>query len=113
MLVFSLHLSIPLSLPPTLPIDARWRFLFLLPFLCSSPGSQAQAPGSRPASPQPIRLTRPVLKQTSAADILLEKPIEAGWVVLSVFLSLFIPLSSFTDAVLNISPGGQYEELTH
>ncbi|XP_015238461.1 PREDICTED: protein moonraker isoform X2 [Cyprinodon variegatus] len=41
-------------------------------------GSQAQAPGSRPASPQPIRLTRPVLKQTSAADILLEKPIEAG-----------------------------------
>lgn len=42
-------------------------------------GSQSQAPGSRPASPQPIRLTRPVPKQTSAADIILEKPIEAGF----------------------------------
>ncbi|XP_023127816.1 protein moonraker isoform X3 [Amphiprion ocellaris] len=41
-------------------------------------GSQCRAPGSRPASPQPIRLTRPVLKQTSAADIVLEKPIETG-----------------------------------
>ncbi|XP_022052512.2 protein moonraker isoform X2 [Acanthochromis polyacanthus] len=41
-------------------------------------GSQCHAPGSRPASPQPIRLTRPVLKQTSAADIVLEKPIETG-----------------------------------
>uniref|UniRef100_A0A3B3UR09 KIAA0753 ortholog n=1 Tax=Poecilia latipinna TaxID=48699 RepID=A0A3B3UR09_9TELE len=42
-------------------------------------GSQPLAPGSRPASPQPIRLTRPVLKQTTAADIILEKPIEAGF----------------------------------
>ncbi|XP_008287279.1 protein moonraker [Stegastes partitus] len=41
-------------------------------------GSQCNAPGSRPASPQPIRLTRPVLKQTSAADIFLEKPVETG-----------------------------------
>uniref|UniRef100_A0A3B3XVN4 Uncharacterized protein n=1 Tax=Poecilia mexicana TaxID=48701 RepID=A0A3B3XVN4_9TELE len=42
-------------------------------------GSQPLAPGSRPASPQPIRLTRPVLKQTTAADIILEKPIETGF----------------------------------
>ncbi|XP_023207734.1 protein moonraker isoform X1 [Xiphophorus maculatus] len=42
-------------------------------------GSQPHAPGSRPASPQPIRLTRPALKQTAAADIILEKPIEAGF----------------------------------
>ncbi|XP_040901434.1 protein moonraker isoform X3 [Toxotes jaculatrix] len=40
---------------------------------------QCQALGSRPASPQPIRLTRPVLKQTSAADIVLEKPVETGF----------------------------------
>ncbi|MED6294528.1 hypothetical protein CHARACLAT_021940 [Characodon lateralis] len=38
----------------------------------------SQAPGFRPASPRPIRLTKPVPKQTSAADIVLEKPIEAG-----------------------------------
>ncbi|PWA22065.1 hypothetical protein CCH79_00010299 [Gambusia affinis] len=42
-------------------------------------GPQPHAPGSRPASPQPIRLTRPALKQTSTADIILEKPIEAGF----------------------------------
>ncbi|RVE65057.1 hypothetical protein OJAV_G00131510 [Oryzias javanicus] len=41
-------------------------------------GSQRRAPGSRPASPQPIRFTRPVFKQTSAADIVLEKPLEVG-----------------------------------
>uniref|UniRef100_A0A8C6KNV7 Si:dkey-243i1.1 n=1 Tax=Nothobranchius furzeri TaxID=105023 RepID=A0A8C6KNV7_NOTFU len=41
-------------------------------------GSQCHAPGSRPASPQPIRLTRPVLKQTSVADIVLEKPVDTG-----------------------------------
>ncbi|XP_069017532.1 protein moonraker isoform X2 [Embiotoca jacksoni] len=41
-------------------------------------GSQCHAPGSRPNSPQPIRLTRPVLKPTSAADIVLEKPVETG-----------------------------------
>ncbi|XP_071352895.1 protein moonraker isoform X3 [Trachinotus anak] len=42
-------------------------------------GPQSHAPGSRPASPQPIRLTRPVLNQTSAADIVLEKPVETGF----------------------------------
>ncbi|KAM4742595.1 protein moonraker isoform 2-T2 [Anableps anableps] len=42
-------------------------------------GSQSHAPGSRPVSPQPIRLTMPVLKQSSAADIILEKPMEAGF----------------------------------
>ncbi|XP_006810365.1 protein moonraker-like [Neolamprologus brichardi] len=42
-------------------------------------GSQSHAPSSRPASPQPIRLTNPVLKQTSAADIVLEKPVETGF----------------------------------
>ncbi|XP_076002011.1 protein moonraker isoform X2 [Genypterus blacodes] len=41
-------------------------------------GPQCQAPGSRPASPQPIRLTKPVLKPSSAADIVLEKPVETG-----------------------------------
>ncbi|KAK2847449.1 hypothetical protein Q5P01_010448 [Channa striata] len=41
-------------------------------------GPQCIAPGSRPASPQPIRLTRPVMKPTSAADIVLEKPVETG-----------------------------------
>ncbi|KAM4566420.1 protein moonraker isoform 3-T3 [Odontesthes bonariensis] len=44
-------------------------------------GSQCHAPVSRPASPQPIRLTKPVLKQTSAADIVLEKPIETGYLI--------------------------------
>lgn len=46
-------------------------------------GPQCRAPGSRPASPQPIRLTRPVMKQTSAADIVLERPVETGWVTVS------------------------------
>uniref|UniRef100_UPI0037E71CF9 protein moonraker n=1 Tax=Semicossyphus pulcher TaxID=241346 RepID=UPI0037E71CF9 len=41
-------------------------------------GPRCHAPGSRPASPQPIRLTRPVLIQSSAADIVLEKPVETG-----------------------------------
>ncbi|XP_074536482.1 protein moonraker isoform X3 [Halichoeres trimaculatus] len=41
-------------------------------------GPRCHIPGSRPASPQPIRLTRPVLNQTSAADIVLEKPVETG-----------------------------------
>ncbi|XP_067364426.1 protein moonraker isoform X2 [Channa argus] len=41
-------------------------------------GPQYIAPSSRPASPQPIRLTRPVIKQTSAADIVIEKPMETG-----------------------------------
>ncbi|KAM4589494.1 protein moonraker isoform 2-T2 [Fundulus diaphanus] len=54
-------------------------------------GSRAQAPGSRPASPQPIRLTKPVLKQTSTADIVLEKPMEAG------FLSENSPTADLTE----------------
>ncbi|XP_034556708.1 protein moonraker isoform X2 [Notolabrus celidotus] len=41
-------------------------------------GPLCHIPGSRPASPQPIRLTRPVLNQSSAADIVLEKPVETG-----------------------------------
>uniref|UniRef100_A0A8D3A321 Uncharacterized protein n=1 Tax=Scophthalmus maximus TaxID=52904 RepID=A0A8D3A321_SCOMX len=41
-------------------------------------GHQCHAPGSRPASPQPIRLTRPVLILPSAPDIVLEKPVETG-----------------------------------
>lgn len=52
------------------------------------PGPQCCAPGSGPASPQPIRLTRPVMKQTSAADIVLEKPVETGWVTMSFTLFL-------------------------
>ncbi|XP_072248325.1 protein moonraker isoform X2 [Leuresthes tenuis] len=44
-------------------------------------GSQCHAPVSRPASPQPIRFTKPLLKQTSAADIVLEKPIETGYLI--------------------------------
>ncbi|KAF7666795.1 hypothetical protein LDENG_00091700 [Lucifuga dentata] len=46
-------------------------------------GPQCHALGSRPASPQPIRLTKPVLKHSSAADIVLEKPVETGHSVLS------------------------------
>ncbi|XP_070762549.1 protein moonraker [Enoplosus armatus] len=46
-------------------------------------GPQCHAPGSRPASPQPIRLTKPVLRQSCAADIVLEKPVEAGHSILS------------------------------
>ncbi|XP_029027675.1 protein moonraker isoform X2 [Betta splendens] len=37
---------------------------------------KAAAPPS--CSPQPIRLTRPVMKQTSAADIVLKNPVETG-----------------------------------
>ncbi|XP_057207914.1 protein moonraker [Triplophysa rosa] len=33
---------------------------------------------SRPASPQPIRLTKPVLNEPSTADIFLQKPVETG-----------------------------------
>ncbi|KAK5868820.1 hypothetical protein PBY51_009797 [Eleginops maclovinus] len=49
----------------------------------SAAGHQCSAPGSRPASPQPIRLTRPVLRQGSAAEIVLEKPVETGHSILS------------------------------
>lgn len=41
-------------------------------------GPHGRAPGSRPASPQPIRLTRPMLTQTSTADIVLQTPVEPG-----------------------------------
>nr|XP_020476387.1 protein moonraker [Monopterus albus] len=41
-------------------------------------GPLCSAVGSRPSSPQPIKLTRPVMKQTSAAEIVLEKPMETG-----------------------------------
>ncbi|XP_058489477.1 protein moonraker isoform X2 [Solea solea] len=43
-------------------------------------GDQRRAVSSTPASPQPIRLTRPVLTQSSAAEIVLEKPVETGFV---------------------------------
>ncbi|XP_029923049.1 protein moonraker isoform X4 [Myripristis murdjan] len=46
-------------------------------------GSQCHAPGSRPASPQPIRLTRPAPRHSSAAEIVLEKPVETGISILS------------------------------
>ncbi|XP_040047879.2 protein moonraker isoform X2 [Gasterosteus aculeatus] len=41
-------------------------------------GHQCHAPPSRPASPQPIRLTKPVPGQSFTADIFLEKPVDAG-----------------------------------
>ncbi|XP_050921588.1 protein moonraker isoform X16 [Lates calcarifer] len=65
--------------------DVRRRFASITysdPLYWDQPGAagpQCHAPGSRPASPQPIRLTRPALKQTSAADIVLEKPVETGF----------------------------------
>jgi len=93
MLVSSLHLSVSLSLAPLLPSQHTLPFPPPPLFLCSLLGSQCHAPASRPASPQPIRLTKPVLKQTSAADIVLEKPIETGWVVLSLFLFHIISIS--------------------
>ncbi|XP_035536655.1 protein moonraker isoform X2 [Morone saxatilis] len=46
-------------------------------------GPQCHTLGSRPASLQPIRLTRPVLRQSCAADIVLEKPVETGPSILS------------------------------
>ncbi|XP_054456938.1 protein moonraker [Anoplopoma fimbria] len=46
-------------------------------------GPQCHVPSSRPASPQPIRLTRPVPRQSSAADIVLKKPVETGHSILS------------------------------
>ncbi|KAM9811635.1 protein moonraker isoform X2 [Syngnathus typhle] len=41
-------------------------------------GSQFQVASSRPSSPQPIRLTKPVLRQPPLADIVLEEPVETG-----------------------------------
>ncbi|XP_041728974.1 protein moonraker isoform X5 [Coregonus clupeaformis] len=46
-------------------------------------GPQRYAPGSRPVSPQPIRITRPALRHTTTADIVLESPVETGHSVLS------------------------------
>ncbi|KAK1900238.1 Protein moonraker [Dissostichus eleginoides] len=46
-------------------------------------GDNATADKNRPASPQPIRLTRLVLRQGSAADIVLQKPVETGHSILS------------------------------
>ncbi|XP_041734318.1 protein moonraker isoform X1 [Coregonus clupeaformis] len=46
-------------------------------------GLQRSAPGSRPVSPQPVRITRPALRHTTTADIVLESPVEAGHSVLS------------------------------
>nr|XP_057936406.1 protein moonraker isoform X3 [Doryrhamphus excisus] len=40
--------------------------------------SQVQVSGSRPSSPQPIRLTKLVLRQPETANIVLEKPVETG-----------------------------------
>uniref|UniRef100_A0A1A7XUC9 KIAA0753 n=2 Tax=Iconisemion striatum TaxID=60296 RepID=A0A1A7XUC9_9TELE len=70
--------------------DVRRRFASITysdPLFWERPGaagSQLHVPGSRPASPQPIRLTRPVLKQTSAADIVLEKPVDTGFLLENV-----------------------------
>ncbi|CAB1348988.1 unnamed protein product [Coregonus sp. 'balchen'] len=41
-------------------------------------GLQRSAPGSRPVSPQPVRITRPALRHTTTADIVLESPVETG-----------------------------------
>ncbi|XP_016084772.1 protein moonraker-like isoform X2 [Sinocyclocheilus grahami] len=40
--------------------------------------AQRNITSSRPASPQPIRLTKPVLNAPSTANILLQKPVETG-----------------------------------
>ncbi|XP_059930819.1 protein moonraker isoform X2 [Gadus macrocephalus] len=42
------------------------------------PGIQGQALGSNPASPQPIRLTRPVHRHSPVPHIVLEEPVETG-----------------------------------
>ncbi|XP_028321430.1 protein moonraker isoform X2 [Gouania willdenowi] len=46
-------------------------------------GSQLSAPDNPPASPQPVRLTKPALTRPSGADIFLEKPVETGHSLLS------------------------------
>ncbi|XP_038550629.1 protein moonraker-like isoform X2 [Micropterus salmoides] len=61
--------------------EVRRRFASITysdPLDWDQPGPQCHASGSRPASPQPIRLTRPVLRQSCVADIVLEKPVETG-----------------------------------
>ncbi|KAM9852885.1 protein moonraker [Aulostomus maculatus] len=46
-------------------------------------GPQCLVPGSKPTSPQPIRLTMPVLKHSTTAEIVLEKPVETGHIIFS------------------------------
>ncbi|XP_036817307.1 protein moonraker isoform X7 [Oncorhynchus mykiss] len=45
-------------------------------------GPQRSVPISRPVSPQPVRITRPALRHTTTADIVLESPVETGHSVL-------------------------------
>ncbi|CAL8373655.1 unnamed protein product [Gadus morhua 'NCC'] len=47
------------------------------------PGIQGQVLGSNPASPQPIRLTRPVHRHSPVPHIVLEEPVETGHSALS------------------------------
>ncbi|XP_011606843.2 protein moonraker [Takifugu rubripes] len=46
-------------------------------------GAQSRTPASNTVSPKPIRLTMPVLQQTPAANIILEKPVDTGYSLLS------------------------------
>ncbi|XP_055751662.1 protein moonraker isoform X5 [Salvelinus fontinalis] len=45
-------------------------------------GPQSSVLISRPVSPQPVRITRPALRHTTTADIVLESPVETGHSVL-------------------------------
>ncbi|XP_029629050.1 protein moonraker isoform X5 [Salmo trutta] len=45
-------------------------------------GPQRSVAISRPVSPQPVRITRPALRHTTTADIVLESPVETGHSVL-------------------------------
>ncbi|XP_076833124.1 protein moonraker-like isoform X2 [Brachyhypopomus gauderio] len=42
------------------------------------PGAQRKSDGSRPASPQPIRLTKAVVKPSTTGDIVIQKPVESS-----------------------------------
>ncbi|XP_055003973.1 protein moonraker isoform X2 [Boleophthalmus pectinirostris] len=48
------------------------------PLNLDKPQDTGKDSGSRPSSPQPIRLTQPELRQRPSADIILEKPLETG-----------------------------------
>ncbi|CAL9684150.1 unnamed protein product [Knipowitschia caucasica] len=48
------------------------------PLNWDKPQGTGKGLASRPSSPQPIRLTQPVLRQTPTVDIILEKPLETG-----------------------------------
>ncbi|XP_072320452.1 protein moonraker [Eucyclogobius newberryi] len=48
------------------------------PLNWDKPLDTGKGPGSRPSSPQPIRLTQPVQRLNPAADIILMKPLETG-----------------------------------